>query len=73
MNNAGEVRHIKRIGRLGGEVHDLLCRIGLLDAVFQRSAFQALHDNVELHLILADVVDGADVGWFSADAAPASR
>ena len=63
MNDASGVRHIERIGHLGGEVHDLFDRNWLaFDAVLQRSAFQALHDDVEPVLILADVVNGADVG-----------
>src|SRR5579862_4239136 len=63
MNNAGGVRDIERVGHLGGEVYDLLDRNWFaFDAVFQRAAFQTLHDDVETVLVLADVVNGADVG-----------
>ena len=62
MDNARRVGNIERIRNLHGEVQKLFERERLaLDKVVQCRPFQAFHDDEETVLVLADVVDGADV------------
>jgi hypothetical protein len=57
------VRGVECVGDLQAQVQDLLgAEPPRRDAVLQRLPMQALHDDEGAPLVLADVVDGADVG-----------
>ena len=63
MHDAGFVRDLEGVGQLGRYVDDLL-GVGASGRhpVLQRRAFEQLHHQERLALVLAEVVDGADVG-----------
>ena len=57
------VRGVEGVGDLQAQVQDLLgAEPPGADAVLQRLPLQALHDDEGPSFVLADVVDGADVG-----------
>ena len=63
MDDAGRVGHFECVGNLYPKVQKLVERNGLaLDAILQRRALQAFHNDEKPVLVFADVVDGADVG-----------
>ncbi len=63
MNDAFGVRRIQGIGNLDAQVQQLIRSYGaVLDSVLQGLPFQVLHDDEGLAFVIADVVDGADVG-----------
>ena len=65
--------HFDRVRYLHPEVQKLFERDGLsLDPVIECFPFETLHHDEQAVLMFADVVDGTDVGWLSADAARAS-
>jgi hypothetical protein len=43
------------------------------NALLQRGAFHEFHCNEGLTVVFADFIEGANIGWFSAEAACASR
>ena len=63
MDNALGVCGIQSIGNLNPQIQDFIWWHGTaLDAVFQGLAFQKLHHNEGLTLVIADVVNDTDVG-----------
>ena len=63
MDDAGRVSHLECIGSLYPKVQELVERNGFpLDAILQRRALQAFHNDEKPVLVFADIVDGADVG-----------
>ena len=63
MHDALRVRGVERVGDLDADVDNLLDleRAGR-DAIVQCLALHPFHDDERLAIVLADVVDGADVG-----------
>ena len=62
VDDACTVRHVEGIRNLGGKIQQGIELHGLaLDPVFQRGALEVLHHNEVAALILADVVDRADI------------
>ena len=62
MDDAGRVVNFKRIRNLYPKVQKLVERDGFpLDAILQRHALQAFHNDEKPVLVFADIVDGADV------------
>jgi hypothetical protein len=62
VDNARAMCNVQGIRNLHTEVYDLLGGHGMaLDAVLQGGAFEVLHDDVVAVVIIADVIDGADV------------
>ncbi len=74
MDDAGGMRGVQRVGNLDpcAEPRIYTERAGG-EPILQRRTLQVLHDDERKPVLLADVMDGADVGWFSAEAARASR
>ncbi len=65
---------IQCVRNLNPQLQHLLKRQRLAgNAMLQRHAVEKLHDNEGLTVVLADFVDGANIGWFRAEAALASR
>jgi len=68
------VRRIEGVGDLNGEVERFRRAQRLpVDALAQGGPFQQFHRDEGLLPAIVDVIDGADAGWLSADAACASR
>ena len=62
MGDSGAMRAVERVGDLGGELERLIERErALLDAGGQRLALQVLHHHVAGAILIADVVECADV------------
>ena len=62
MDDAAGVRRIERVGDLDAEREQFLHRHGLAaDFLLQRHAVEELHGDEGLAVVLADVVDGADI------------
>jgi hypothetical protein len=65
------VCHVQRVCNLRPEIHQLLDRNWLpLDAILQRAAFEVLHHNVVTVLVLADVVNSANIGMVKSRCRP---
>ena len=63
MDNALRVGRVQRVGDLNSELHHLLhLQRPTLDAMLQGFAFEQFHGDERLAILLADVVNGADVG-----------
>jgi hypothetical protein len=63
VHDPARVRSVERVGDLDPELEDLRRRQRPLpDPLLQRPPLQVLHHQERLALVLADVVDGADVG-----------
>ena len=62
VNDAAFVRRFQSPGDLDGQIQKRFQRQRLCaNSVFQRLAFQQLHGNIALPVVLADVMDGADI------------
>src|SRR5581483_1837953 len=71
MNNALRMRRIQRIGHLDPEGEQFLqLERGSVNQVFQRLAAQAFHDDEEMPFVLANFVDGANVGMVECRCGP---
>jgi hypothetical protein len=74
VNDTFGVSGVEGVGDFDGEREDGLgFQRSTADLVFQCDAFEEFHSDERLTVLLADIVDGADVGWLRADAACASR
>jgi hypothetical protein len=63
MDDAVRVRRLDRVGDLGREVHDAsLGQRPRLEQVLQRLPLEQFHHQEAASLVLAEVVDGADIG-----------
>jgi len=63
MDNTAAVRGIQGIGEFDGDIENSIEFQGLAsDQVLQGYAVEKLHDDEGFSVLLADVVDGADVG-----------
>ena len=63
MDDAAAMRLGQGVGHLPGDVHRLAHRKGpMRDARREHIAFDVLHDKEIAAFVLADVVDGGDVG-----------
>ncbi len=63
MNDALAVRGVQRIGNLDRQVEKQLALERLAsDLVFQSHAIEKLHGDERASFVIADLVDGADVG-----------
>ena len=63
MDDAARVRRVQRVGDLNGQIEEPAQRHRLaVDLFFQRAAFEQLEHDEGTPLVLADFVDGADVG-----------
>ena len=63
MDDALGVRRAQRLGHFLGHADDLVVLDGAVDdAVAQGLAFEQLHHQVGVAVLLADVEDGADIG-----------
>ena len=63
MNDAFGVGGIERVGDLDGQTErDVGLERAAGDAMFQRDPFEEFHGDEGLAILLADIVDGADVG-----------
>src|SRR6516165_10520774 len=62
VNDAFRMRSVKRIGNLDRELQQKIGLKGLTtDAVLERDAFEVLHDDEGLAVLLVDFVNGANV------------
>jgi hypothetical protein len=74
MNNSLGVRRIQRVRNFDGDIEQsVYFQRTPVDQVLQRRTVQIFHGDERPAILLANVVDGANAGWFSADAACASR
>src|SRR5712691_2707535 len=63
MHNIFAVRGIKRVRNLNGEIQQFLSRNwSCADSALKSLPFKQLHRDEGLAIVLADFVDGADVG-----------
>ena len=57
MDDAFRVRGVKRVGEFGPKVEHDVGRATRADAIAQRLAFEILHDDEKLSIVLADFMN----------------
>jgi hypothetical protein len=63
MDDAFGMRSVERVGNLDAEIKQRFhIERTAVNAVFQRHAFEKFHDDEGASIVLADLVDGADIG-----------
>src|SRR5208283_47151 len=71
MDNTQRVRGVERIGNLDAEGKECIELHGTIaDDVFQGCAVKVLHDDEGLAVLLANVVNGADIGMIERGCSP---
>jgi len=74
MDDVLGMRRFQRVGNLGADGSKASSSRGRPPMrCFKVSPSMKLHDDEPLSIVTGNLVDGADIGWFSAEAARASR